>query len=261
MRAATGELLVFGDAHQLFAGDAIRHLVDALADPQVGAVSGQLEIPRHRAGVVARTYWRYERWLRRGEAIVHSTVGVTGAIYAMRRALWTPLPAGLILDDVHVPMRLVLAGHRVGFEERATATETRTVVAAQEYRRKVRTLTGNFQLCVWLPAMLIPGRNPIWAQFVFHKLCRLFTPYALAIAAAGLIAAAIERWWPLPTALVAALGVTALWLASSPDAVARRARAVTGQILVLQAATVVALWNAVRGRWDVWQPHARPEST
>lgn len=261
VRAARGEVLVFGDAHQLFARDAIRRLVDTLADPRVGAVSGQLEIPRDRAGFVAHTYWRYERWLRRGEAVVHSTVGVTGAIYAMRAVLWRPLPAGLILDDVHVPMRLVLEGHRVGFAERAIATETRTVVAAQEYRRKVRTLTGNFQLCVWLPSILVPGRNPIWAQFVLHKLCRLFTPYALALAAGGALVAALERWWPLPPLVVGAVGVTALWLAASPDAVARRARAAASQFLVLQAATVVALWNAVRGRWDVWQPHARHGST
>ena len=42
-----------------------------------------------------------------------STLGATGAIYAVRRALWRPLPADTLLDDVLAPMRVVLAGYRV----------------------------------------------------------------------------------------------------------------------------------------------------
>ena len=85
--------------------------------PGVGAASGRLELAAgaNAPSLPLRLYWSLERWLRRREADVHSAVGVTGAIYAMRRELWTPLPAGLILDDLYVPMRLVLRrpAHRV----------------------------------------------------------------------------------------------------------------------------------------------------
>jgi cellulose synthase/poly-beta-1,6-N-acetylglucosamine synthase-like glycosyltransferase len=120
VRAATGDVLVFTDAGQSFDPQAIRRLVGALATPGVGAASGRLEIP---AGVdgpsLSERYWRFERWIRRAEARLHSTVGVTGAIYAMPRALWSPLPPGLILDDLFVPMRLVLAGQRIAFQDDA----------------------------------------------------------------------------------------------------------------------------------------------
>jgi hypothetical protein len=180
-------------------------------------------------------------------------VGATGAIWAMRRTLWAPLPPGLILDDVYAPMRVVLAGHRVAFVDDARAVDVRSVERASEYRRKVRTLTGNIQLCVWLPRLLVPLRNPIWLQFVFHKLLRLLTPYWLIIVLAWGVAAALQRTGAYPA--VAALGALALVVAllaprARPFLIVRQA-AVWG--LVLQAAIVVATMNGFRRRWDVWR--------
>ncbi len=254
VRLATGDVLIMGDAHQLFATDAITRLVQRLGDARVGAVGGQLEIPRDRAGLVSRLYWRYERALRANESRVHSTIGVSGSIYAIRRALWEPLPAGLILDDVYVPMRLVLLGHRVAFDRAAVATETRRVESDQEFRRKVRTLTGNYQLCAWLPAILVPGRNPVWLQFVLHKLARLLTPFALVASAIG-FAIALPQVLVMPVGI--AIGTAIAAAALSPDPISRRLRSAGLQLSSLLSAPVVALFNALRGRWDVWQPHAR----
>jgi poly-beta-1,6-N-acetyl-D-glucosamine synthase len=108
-----GEVLVFADTHQRFDRDTIPNLVDVLRDPQFGAVSGRLIIPGGTA-LLARMYWRYETWLRRSEARLHSTVGVSGSVCAMRKQLWRPLPHGLLLDDVFAPMQVVLRGLRVG---------------------------------------------------------------------------------------------------------------------------------------------------
>jgi cellulose synthase/poly-beta-1,6-N-acetylglucosamine synthase-like glycosyltransferase len=252
-RVARGDLLLFADVHQRFERDAINRLVAAFDDPRVGAASGRLELaPGARRSPIGR-YWAYERWLRRCEADVHSCVGATGAIWAMRRALWTPLPPNLILDDVYAPMRVVLAGHRVAFVDDARAVDVRSVERSSEYRRKVRTLTGNIQLCVWLPHLLVPLRNPIWLQFVFHKLLRLLTPYWLiAVLIWGAVSVLRHSGaYPAVAALVAlALAITLL----APNARAFRIvrqTAVWG--LVLQAAVVVAAMNGFRRRWDVWR--------
>ena len=106
-------------------------------------------------------------------------LGATGAIYAMRRSLWRPLPADTILDDVLTPMRVVLAGYRVVFNERARAFDRAAADAEAEARRKVRTLAGNYQILALEPALLVPWRNPVWLQYVSHKLGRLAVPYAL----------------------------------------------------------------------------------
>src|SRR6185295_15514492 len=119
-----------------------------------------------------------------------SMLGATGAIYAMRRSLWRPLPADTILDDVLAPMRAVLAGYRVVFNDRARAFDRTAPDAQAESRRKVRTLAGNYQI-LWLePQLLMPWRNPVWLQYASHKLGRLFVPYALLIILASSIALA-----------------------------------------------------------------------
>ena len=254
VRAATGDLLVFSDARQRFEASTTRRLVGALvADPRLGATSGRLLLPQDERSNIFRHYLRYELAIRDAEARLQSAVGVSGSVYAMRRAAWAPLPAGLILDDLYIPMRLVLEGRRVGFERDALAFETRKVAAGQEYRRKVRTLTGNFQLCAWLPGVLVPLRNPIWLQFVCHKLLRLLTPWCAAAAALGVVALA---WELAGSRLPLLLGVTAagaLWLLVGPDPIARKLRSAALQFASLQAAVVTATVNGVRGRWDVWK--------
>jgi len=220
------DVLVFADARQTFARDAVIELVAPLQDPQVGAVSGELVLDcergerrtdadrrvsalapsgpavDQRAGADRRrswgstiadgvgVYWRYEKSIRRSESATWSTLGATGAIYAMRRALWTPLPAETILDDVLAPMRAVLAGYRVVFNDRARAFDRAASDGDAEARRKVRTLAGNYQILRLEPRLLLPWRNPVWTQYVSHKIGRLLVPYALVALMASSIALA-----------------------------------------------------------------------
>src|SRR5262249_12496354 len=106
-------------------------------------------------------YWRYEKRLRRLESAGGSTLGATGAIYALRRCLYRPLPANTILDDVLTPMRVVLGGRRVVFADRATAFDRTAPDADAEGRRKVRTLAGNVQILGIEPRLLVPVVNPV----------------------------------------------------------------------------------------------------
>jgi poly-beta-1,6-N-acetyl-D-glucosamine synthase len=211
--AARGDILVFADARQRFAPDAIRHLVATFADPDVGGATGELVLdceitPRGTSSTVGEgvgLYWRYEKWLRRHESRVRSTLGATGAIYALRRALWRPLPPSAILDDVLAPMRATLAGSRVVFEERARAYDRVAPHGAAEARRKTRTLAGNYQLLALEPRLLVPVLNPVWLQFVSHKVGRLLVPWALVLT---LIASAwlAREHWLYALALIVQLG-------------------------------------------------------
>jgi cellulose synthase/poly-beta-1,6-N-acetylglucosamine synthase-like glycosyltransferase len=227
-------------------------------DPRLGAVSGMLDLPGSDGSLnLAERYWRYERWLRFWEARVHSTVGVTGAIYAMRRILWTPLPPGLILDDVYLPLRLILEGWRIGFTDRAIAYDTRRFKPEQEFRRKVRTLTGNIQVCAWLPDVLHPFRNPVWLQFLCHKLLRLLTPYLAAFVVLGLVVMVVGVATSSPLALLVAMVVIIGFLAACLHARVRRV--VRTQIawgVALQGSVVLAAVNGMRGKWDVWSRSA-----
>lgn len=196
---ASFDILVFADARQRFALDAVRRLAVCFEDAEVGGVTGELILESgsddaSSIGQGVGLYWNYEKWMRRLEARVDSTLGATGAIYALRRSLWRPLPAETLLDDVLAPMRAVLAGSRVVFEDRALAFDRPERDSEAESRRKTRTLAGNYQI-LWLePRLLVPGLNRVWLQYVSHKVGRLLVPWCLGGAFISSVALAGESW-------------------------------------------------------------------
>ena len=198
---ATGDILVFADARQRFNETALMELVANFADPEVGGATGELVIDAEHEATTSTVgdgvgiYWKYEKWLRRHESCVWTTLGATGAIYALRRDLWEPLPAETLLDDVLAPMRAVLAGWRIVFEERAQAFDRAALDAAAEARRKIRTLAGNYQVLAQEPRLLVPFLNPVWFHYMSHKVGRLIVPWALAAAFVSSSVLAIDSWF------------------------------------------------------------------
>ena len=251
---AAGEVLVFTDARQQIESGAVRLLMENFADPAVGCVSGALMLGDLESGEAAKgmgLYWRIEKKIRELESQSGSVVGATGAIYAVRRELLASVPEGTILDDVYIPMQVARQGKRVVFEPRARAWDTPDLGGKLEFARKVRTLSGNYQL-VQLAPWLLKGENPLRFEFVSHKLLRLAIPFALG---ALLLASAVLRGPLYRSALalqVVFYGLSllaGLRLARGP--VARMADAAL-TFVVLNSAAAVAFVNFVTGRKAVW---------
>jgi cellulose synthase/poly-beta-1,6-N-acetylglucosamine synthase-like glycosyltransferase len=245
---AEQEILVFADIRQRWKPDALLCLLENFADPIVGAVSGDLMLgdPGGTLSGVA-LYWHYEKMLRRLEGSVWSVVGVTGAISAVRRGLFHPIPPGTLLDDVYWPLCVTLDGYRVIHDRRAIAYDQLPPTAADEFRRKIRTLSGNFQLVTRLPAALAPWRNPIWFQFVSHKVARLLVPWALL----ALLLISVVLTDPLHRLALACQGAGyLLGLIGLCPAAARRSRLISaaGSFLVLNSAAWLAFWVWLLGK-------------
>jgi biofilm PGA synthesis N-glycosyltransferase PgaC len=179
---ASGEIIVLCDARQRFSAGTISELAANFADAQVGAVSGELFIESAESGVGGGVdlYWKLEKFIRESEARFSSVIGATGAVYAIRKELFEPLPVDTLLDDVVIPMRIALRGYRVGFDPGAPAFDPQTTDPAREKRRKLRTLAGNFQLLFRYPAWLSPRRTGLWWQLLSHKYARVFAPFFMA---------------------------------------------------------------------------------
>ena len=255
--AARGDVLVFADARQRFAPGALAALVENFADPAVGGATGELVLDCEQqdtgtdVGEGIGLYWRYEKWLRRNESRVWSTLGATGAIYALRRRCWTPLPAPTLLDDVLAPMRAVLSGCRIVFEERAVAYDRASADAAAESRRKKRTLAGNYQILAQEPRLLVPFVNPVWLQYVSHKIGRLVVPWALlalfassAVLAPSSVLAAV--------ALALQLGFYGCALLGALLHVRQRVARVAFTFVMMNVSAVAGLVALRRGR-EVWR--------
>lgn len=177
--SADADVIVFADARQRFQPDAVARLVEPFGDASVGAVTGRLVVERADLASVegVRLYWGLESRLRDAESRSGSVVGATGAIYAVRRPLFVPVPPSLILDDVYVPLRIAMAGHRVVMAADAIAIDRPAHDQRLEYVRKRRTMVGNIQLLRAVPGVLSPRRNPLFFRFFCHKLLRLLTPF------------------------------------------------------------------------------------
>ena len=178
---AKNEIIVFTDARQIFEKNAIRSLVANFADEKVGCVSGELMFSPKAGGTAkgVNLYWNYEKFIRRQESSIHSMMGATGAIYAIRKELFVPGPAGIVLDDMYTPFRIIQQGYRAIFDDSAYAYDQVADNPQEEYRRKTRTLYGNYQIFSIFPGMFNPFKSPIAWQLFSHKLLRLIIPFCL----------------------------------------------------------------------------------
>jgi cellulose synthase/poly-beta-1,6-N-acetylglucosamine synthase-like glycosyltransferase len=249
--AAEGEVLVFADTRQRFHLRAVRRLVRAFRDTSVGGVTGRLVIGDSPLPVVSGVglYWKFEMRLRLAESRTGSVVGATGAIYAVRRALFRPLPPAVILDDVWLPLAVVEQGYRIAMAPRAMAFDRPSGDYAAEYRRRVRTLVGNLELLRLMPRLLSPFSNRIFVRYVSHKLLRVLTPaLCIGIVVSGLLSG-------VPAYAAVAGGLVVLYALGVLGLVLRvRALALPSAFLLLHTAGITALLRPASRAADVWAP-------
>ena len=244
-QAATGDLLLLNDVRQPLSPNAMSALVAAMADGAVGCATGNLVLA---GGAGSGVYWRYENWIRLQESRFRGVVGMTGPIAMMRRADLRPLPEDLILDDVWIPMQLGLAGKRVAFVPEAEAHDA-AFEDDREFRRKARTLAGNYQLFARMPALLSPFANRIWFETISHKIMRLAAPWLLVLLAVTSASAAVTGASLGMRALLA--GQIGFYAAAAVGARAGRLAGVARTFVVLNAAALVGLYRYLTGRQRV----------
>ena len=185
---ATGDVILFTDVRQPLETDALSHLVANFADPAVGAVTGELQILNPEQGEQSDLdlYWRYELWARNQHSRIDSLFNTTGCIYAIRRELMEPIPVDTLTDDAVIPLRAFFRGYRVIFDPEAVAYDYPTV-SGGEFRRRLRTLAGLWQVYARLPR-LFSSSNRMRFHFLSHKFGRLVLPWALLAIWAATIA-------------------------------------------------------------------------
>ena len=172
-----GEILLLTDVRQVLEPDSVKQLVACFADPTVGVVSGDLPMRQGIDIEEANTslYWRYERAIRKDLGKLGCTFGATGPFYAMRRSLAPVMPPNTLLDDMYMPLAAYFSGYRLIVDESARAIEYPFSVRG-EFRRKVRTLAGNYQIMRQYPALL-STRNRMLFDFISYKIGRLLLPW------------------------------------------------------------------------------------
>ena len=227
-------------------------LVSCFADPSVGAASGELllDVSDGMAEDALGIYWKIEKIVRKLESATGSVVGVTGAIYAIRRECYMEIPAGTILDDVFVPMNVARMGRRIVFQPSAIARDRLFSEKGKEFSRKVRTLTGNYQLLRLAPWLLSPA-NPLLFRLISHKLLRLLVPLLLLV----MLVASAMAGGPFYRAIFwmqVLFYVLAVFGTLIPSVKQFKPVGIASTFVMLNAAAALAFYNFAAGRKKVW---------
>jgi len=265
---ATADVILFVDIRPEIAPGAIQQLVNNFADPKVGCIAGELILRTgahdDASAAVSGFYWRYEKWIRTCESICGSPVGVYGGFYAIRRELFVPQPAGMILDDMFQPLSIIRQGYRSVLDAQAYVYDIWPKKIGEEFHRKVRTLAGNFQLFRLAPWTLSP-RNPVLFQLVSHKVMRLVAPYFLILL---LISTLALSGGSLMFAAFAALQIFGLLVAIAGlryrIPVLHRVAPPASAVLILEAAAIVGFYKFIVTRgplWKIWTSHEPEKPT
>ena len=250
---AKGEILFFTDVRQTLAPDSLGHLVACLADPTVGSVTGELHIVTgdRQEEADMGLYWRYEVWARKKMTQIDSIFGATGCIYAMPRALVSPIPPDTLGDDAALPLQAFFRGYRMILDIEAKAYD-RASPLGSEFQRRMRTLAGLWQTLVRWP-QLLGYRDRMWLHFMSHKVGRLALPW-LALAALG-----SAFWLPWPwreAALGSAVGFLALACIDSllpQRSVLKRLTSPARTILVMLAASLCSISVFLVSPQSLWK--------
>ena len=239
VQAASGEILVFMDARQRIKPGSLEALLENFHDQRVTAVTGSLECPSPGAEGALR---RYEEALRRWESAWASPAGATGALYAVRRGSAVHLREDTILDDFVMSMSAAATG-RLVHERRAVAMEV-DEGRGDAWRRRMRTLAGNWQI-VFHPLrfrrMFSAGTV---VQLVCHKLLRLLFP----LFAMGLVASVAIAAPPVALALVGVGAAAGVLLVSGRGRLGRTCAVAVASLI---AAPLAGLAGYISGRETV----------
>jgi len=173
VRETSSEVLAFTDANSEWRADALRALVAALADPEVGYVCGQLRLESPDGANMEGAYWRYEMWVREQESIASSITAGNGAIYAVRRSAYVE-DDPKFGHDFGFPYLMEQNGLRAVYEPTAIATEKPAAEPEDEYGRKVRTISRALGHILTGRAFR-PSRPLYQAQLVSHRVLRYST--------------------------------------------------------------------------------------
>jgi cellulose synthase/poly-beta-1,6-N-acetylglucosamine synthase-like glycosyltransferase len=258
---ATGEIVVFTDANTAFAPDALRAIVRPFADPDVGGVAGNQVYTTggSSAETGERSYWDFDRLMKRAESAAGSTVSATGALYALRRTLVPTIMAG-VTDDFYTSTSVIDQGHRLVFAPDAIAYEPPARTSGGEYGRKVRIITRGFRGVAARRALLDPRRTGFYAvQLAWHKLIRRLMAVPILVMGAMSLALARESVFFRLLSLLQLGGyaAAAIGLLAPGSRIGRSRPIALGSFFVMvNLASLHAAINVLRGkRIERWEPN------
>jgi cellulose synthase/poly-beta-1,6-N-acetylglucosamine synthase-like glycosyltransferase/peptidoglycan/xylan/chitin deacetylase (PgdA/CDA1 family) len=210
--ATEAEVVVMVDGDTVFEADTITNLVQPLADPTVGAVSGNTKVG-NRSGLLGR--WQHIEYVmgfnfdRRMYEALQCTPTVPGAVGAFRRSVLVEVgsvSSDTLAEDTDLTLSIGRRGHRVVYAEYARAWTEAPSTFSGLWRQRYRWSFGTMQ-AVWKHKGAMVSRDPenrriglraLPYMIFFQMLLPLVAPLIDLFALYGLIftdAAPVVAFW------------------------------------------------------------------
>ena len=126
-KIAKNEILLFCDANTMFFPNVVRKLVIPFQDKKIGCACGHLILSDKSGSTLGRgesSYWDLESEIKKFEGVLDMLIGGNGALYAIRRELYTELPVKKsVMDDFFVTTKVLEKGFYCTFVTSAIGTE------------------------------------------------------------------------------------------------------------------------------------------
>lgn len=261
MQEVHGEIVLLSDANTHFDPAAARKLVRWFEDPHVGAVCGRLVLVDPSTGRnVDSLYWKYETFLKKCEGRLGALLGANGAIYAIRRDSFVPIPADTIVDDFVIPLLARLqSGRSIIYDPEAVAWEETPANIGSEFRRRSRIGAGGFQSIALLWRLLSPRQGWIAFTFFSHKVLRWLCPFFLIVAFVTNCLLIRQPLYQATLGLQSLFYLVSLAGAFIPGSgLALRMVRLTTMFSSMNLALLVGFWRWLTGRQrGIWQRTAR----
>lgn len=174
---AKGDILVFSDANSIYEKNAILELIKYFTDAQIGYAVGKAlyySEPDNPATSNEKLFWNYEILVKSLESKFHTVSVGDGAIYAIRRSLYTSIEKDDIGDFVH-PLLIVAKGYTGIFAPMAYCYEEAAGDFKKEFYRKRRIVNRSWRaLKKYYKLFNFKQHSKFIFELISHKMLRWF---------------------------------------------------------------------------------------
>ncbi len=185
-KRSTGDIVVLTDANVNMEESTIYELLKYFKDAEIGLVDTRMvNTNMHPSGIShqEKTYISREVQIKQHESILWGTMmGPFGGCFAIRRELYSPVPKNFLVDDFYINMKVLEQGYKCINNLEAVVFEDISNNLKDEFRRKVRISTGNFQNLRKFSHMLWIKTKGLSFCFISHKVLRWIGPFLLVLA-------------------------------------------------------------------------------
>ncbi|MDD2635974.1 MAG: glycosyltransferase [Bacteroidales bacterium] len=183
---AEGEILILSDANVMFDKNTIKELVKPFADDRIGLVDTRMTntgIKKEGISIQEKSYISREVMIKHREGLLWGTMmGPFGGCFAIRKHLYSPVPVNFLVDDFYICMKVLESKYRAINRLEAIVYEDVSNNLSDEFKRKIRIATGNFQNLWEFKKLLWPPFTGLAFSFLSHKIIRWLTPIFIIFA-------------------------------------------------------------------------------